>query len=108
MAKNQPEDFDMGLLWTVVLVLSPAIAYGLGLVFVAFYKPRCPRCHRFALLSKQHYFWSGLNPQGKRTGGAYKYWFCSHCQVKLRCDLHQWRGATDDEWQREAEKTNGK
>jgi hypothetical protein len=88
----------MKTLWLTALVLSPAIFYGILLLFVALYRGRCPRCHRRELRHVGGYLWDGRNEQGVRSGGLVSFYLCRHCSAQLREANRVWSDASDEDW----------
>ena len=87
----------MHIFWAIILVLSPAILYGVALVFVGFYRGRCRRCHRHGLKTVGGYLWDG-----KHGGGAVTFYLCEKCGAHFKRSLSDWSEPTEDEWKTHA------
>ena len=96
----------MKILWITLLILSPAILYGIALLFVGFYRGRCPRCHRHGLRSVGGYLWDGRTPEGQPCGGAVSFYLCRCCSARLRRAGRDWSDATEEEWQQHTQRPN--
>ena len=83
----------MRWLWISLLVLSPAILYGIALLFVAVYRGRCRRCHRHGLRMVGGYKWDG-----ERGGGAVTFYLCEKCGAHFKQSASDWSEPSDDEW----------
>ena len=94
----------MKILWATLLVLSPVILYGCGLLFVAMYRGRCPRCHRHGLRRVGGYLWDGRTEQGQPCGGSVSFYLCQRCGARLHRVARDWSDASDDDWQRHVPK----
>jgi hypothetical protein len=90
----------MKILSITLLVLSPAILYGLALLFVAVYLGRCPRCHRRGLRRVGGYLWHGLTAGGQRSGGLVSFHLCRCCSARLRQEGRNWSDPSEEEWKR--------
>jgi hypothetical protein len=72
-------------MWLIVLILSPAILYGLALLFVAVYRGRFRRCQRHGLKPK-------LSPNCRLlTDAPGLQLCCSHRAANRDVRLHKWR-----------------
>ncbi len=89
----------MKWLWLSLFVISPAMLYGAGLVFVAVYRRRCPRCQRHGLRMVGGYKWYG-GPAG--GGGAVTFYLCEKCGTHLKQGEGDWTEPTDNEWKQHA------
>jgi hypothetical protein len=83
----------MKWLCLVLLVLSPAILYGLALLFVGVYRERCRRCHRHGLRMVGGYKWDGAH-----GGGAVTFYLCEKCGARFKESGSDWSEPSDDEW----------
>jgi hypothetical protein len=83
----------MRWLWITLLVLSPAILYGIALLIVGVYRGRCRRCYRHGLRTVGGYIWDGEN-----GGGAVSFYLCEKCGAHFKKSASDWSEPSDDEW----------
>ncbi|MEM1445649.1 MAG: hypothetical protein AAGF84_06305 [Planctomycetota bacterium] len=84
--------------WLVlaIVVLSPAILYGVALLILPFWRSRCPLCRKRSLKMVGCYKWDG--PDG---GGLVSFYFCEQCHARLKDD-RGFSEVADEEWNRHA------
>ena len=83
----------MRWLWITLLVLSPAILYGIALLFVAVYRGRCRQCRRHGLWMVGGYKWDG-----EHGGGAVTFYLCEKCGAHFKQSASDWSEPSEDEW----------
>jgi hypothetical protein len=79
----------------ILLVLSPAILYGIALMTVPLWRFRCPRCRRLGLKLLGSYVWDG-----RKRGGAVVFYECRRCRAHLKHDLKEYHDVGEEEWAR--------
>jgi len=88
----------MRYLWMALLVLSPAILYGVALVATGltmrFYRSRCPECHQRGLKTV-NFFKATVLVNGQRTPDHWTDYECEKCGAAVRWHRKQWEAVPD-------------
>jgi hypothetical protein len=83
----------MRYLWMTLLVLSPAILYGIALIAVGlasrFYRSRCPECRQRGL-KMIDFIKATVLINGRRAPDHWADYKCEKCGVVLRWHHKQW------------------
>lgn len=90
----------MKWVWPALVVLSPAILYGIALVLIAAYRGRCHQCKRRGLCTVGSYKWDGVTEDGRRCGGIVVFISCQSCGGRFKKSGSDWVTPTDEEWTR--------
>jgi hypothetical protein len=83
----------MNLLWITLLVLSPAILYGIALLFFGVYRRRCRQCNHHGLRTVGSYKWDG-----EHGGGVVWFYLCEKCGAHFKQTASDWSEPSDEEW----------
>jgi hypothetical protein len=82
--------------YIALLVLSPAILYGLLLVWVACYRRLCPACgHRS--LNSVNFIKATVVVNGQRAPDSWSYYLCGHCAAEYKLHHGVWSGVPESE-----------
>ena len=79
----------MRAIWLILLVLTPAILYGMALLAVALKARYLPRCHERGLKVEQ-FIRATIKVRGQRAPGYWADYACSSCGAKLRWRRRRW------------------
>jgi len=80
----------------VILLLSPAILYGLALIVVAIYGERCPKCGQRGLTCVG-FMKATVVIDGRRCPDSWGYYACEKCGAKLKHHRGEWGEVPDHE-----------
>ena len=83
----------------ILLALSPAILYGLMLVFMRVYRRRCPTCGKRAL-TLVNFFRATIAINGKRAPDFWSYFECDNCGAAFKLHRDAWTHVSKDEIER--------
>ncbi len=88
----------MRYLWMTLLVLSPAILYGIALFAAAlstrFYRSRCPRCRERGL-RQVNFIRATVLINGQRAPDHWADYECGKCGALLRWHHDQWEAVSE-------------
>jgi hypothetical protein len=82
----------------ILLVLSPAILYGLLLSFIAIYREKCPACEKWGLKCVT-FIVATILVDGKRAPDSWGYYDCPNCGGKFKWHRGEWTHVSDKEIQ---------
>ena len=84
----------------ILLILSPAILYGLLLVATAisrkYYRRRCPKCSMRGLKSV-NFIRATIVINGKRAPDSWSYYVCERCGAAFKLHHGRWLDVPEDE-----------
>ena len=90
----------MKWVYGLLLILSPAILYGLALISTAltgkFHRRTCPTCHQRGMVSVNHVM-ATVVIDGRRAPDQWSYYRCEKCGVVLKLHRGEWKPVPDDE-----------
>ena len=95
----------MRYLWMTLLVLSPAILYGIALIAVGlstrFYRSRCPKCEQRGL-KMIDFIQATVVINGKRAPDHWADYECEKCRAIVRWHHAKWEPVPPSEVRRHA------
>jgi hypothetical protein len=80
----------------VLLVLSPALLYGLALIAVAICRERCPECGHRGMMCL-NFIRATVVIDGRRAPDSWAYYACEMCGARMKLHRGVWGPIPDDE-----------
>jgi hypothetical protein len=96
-------------LWLIatLLVLSPAILYGIALVIFAVYRGKCSACGKRGLNCVES-IRATIVVNGKRAPDSWSFYVCGKCGAAFKSHQGEWSRITQSELERELQRHAGR